>query len=99
MNAKIDHHESGYFNLAGRLDLDNIGDLLTDGQIQFTGHNKVVIDLIDADCASTAGLALLLEWSTWCQAQSIKLRYRNPRAKLHQIVKLNDLEQVLSFSS
>lgn len=98
MNAKIDHHDNGCFNLAGRIDFENVGPLLTDGQIQFTGHNKVVIDLTNADCASTAGLALLLEWSTWCQAQAIKLRYKNPHKKLHEIIKVNDLGQMLSFS-
>lgn len=98
MNAKIKHNDNGFFNLAGRIELDNIGSLLTDGQIQFTGHSTVVIDLSDADCANTAGLALLLEWASWCRAQAIKLQYKNPHTKLHQIVKINDLEQVLSFS-
>ncbi len=98
MNAEIIHHDRGYFNLAGRIDLENAGSLLTEGQIRFAGHNKVVIDLSDADCASTAGLALLLEWSAWCREQAIRLLYVNPHRKLHAIIKVNNLEHVISFS-
>lgn len=98
MNVRLEHQGGGSFTLAGRTDFANVGSLLTDGQKQFTGLKKITIDLRDADCASTAGLALLLEWSTWCQARAIKLYYENPRRNLHAIVKVNDLEQVLSLS-
>ena len=98
LDVGLNNHGHGNFSLSGRADLTNIGPLLANGQQQFIGHKEITIDVADADCANTAGLALLIEWSTWCQSNRIKLLYKKPQDNLLEIVKINDVEQVLSFS-
>ncbi len=88
----------GSFSLSGSANVTNVGRLLADGREQFIGLDEISVDLEKADCCNTAGLALLMEWSTWCQLCGIKLIYEKPRDCLLKIVRINDVEQVLSFS-
>ena len=98
MNVGLNYHGHGNFSLSSRADFSNVGRLLVNGQEQFIGHKEITIDVADADCANTAGLALLIEWTTWCQSKGIKLVYEKPQDNLLEIVRVNDVEQVLSFS-
>ncbi len=98
LNVGLNYHGHGNFSLFGRADLTNIGPLLANGHDQFIGYKEITIDVADADCANTAALALLIEWTTWCQSKGIKLVYEKPQDNLLEIVKVNDVEQVLSFS-
>jgi ABC-type transporter Mla MlaB component len=88
----------GRFGLLGRSNMTNVRQLLADGRDQFIGLDDVTVDLDQADCCNTAGLALLLEWSTWCRSHGIRLIYDKPREELLEIVKINDVEEVLPFS-
>lgn len=88
----------GRFSLNGRADVANVGQLLVEGRDEFIGLEDITIDLDQADCCNTAGLALLMEWSTWCQSQGISLKYDRPREDLLEIVRINDVEEVLPFS-
>lgn len=90
---------SGKFELRGRLDTSNVGEALSTGQSHFNHHDKITIDLDQADCASTAGVALLLEWSTWSSANGKRLSYRKAPGSLIDLVKLNGVEQLLEMSS
>ncbi len=98
MDVGLNYHGHGNFSLSSRADFSNVGRLLVNGQEQFIGHKEITIDVADADCANTAGLALLIEWTTWCQSKGIKLVYEKPQDNLLEIVRVNDVEQVLSFS-
>ncbi len=98
LNVGLNYHGNGNFSLSGRADFSNVGRLLVNGQQQFIDHKVLAVDVAEADCANTAGLALLIEWSTWCQSNRIKLLYKKPQDKLLEIVKINDVEQMLSFS-
>ncbi len=69
------------------------------GQSYFNHHDDIAIDLAHADCTSTAGMALLLEWSTWSSANGKRLSYRNAPGGLIDLVKLNGDEQLLQMSS
>ena len=61
-------------------------------------HERVTVDVEHADCASTVGMALLLEWSTWSSACGTKLSYTNASSRLIDMVKLNDVEDLLQFT-
>ncbi len=98
LNVGLNYHGHGNFSLSGRADFSNVGRLLVNGQQQFIDHKVIAVDVAEADCANTAGLALLMEWSTWCQSNDIKLVYKKPHHSLHEIVRINDVEQMLSFS-
>ncbi len=88
----------GRFSLFGRANVANVGRLLADGREQFIGLDEITVDLEQADCCNTAGLALLLEWSTWGQLHGIKLIYEKPQDCLLKIVRTNDVAQMLAFS-
>ncbi len=98
LNVGLNYQGHGNFSLSGRVDFINVARLLVNGQQQFIDHKMLAVDVAEADCANTAGLALLMEWSTWCQSNDIKLVYKRPHHSLLEIVRINDVEQMLSFS-
>lgn len=98
MESSLEHHGDGRYTLSGHSDYKNIGRLLLHGQQQFVDHKDITIDIAEADYANTPGLALLMEWSTWCLAMDINLLYENPPAKFMEVVTVNNVEQILSFS-
>jgi len=87
----------GRFELSGKLDLSNVGEALFAGQDEFIHHGIISVDLAAADCASTAGMALLLEWSTWCAANEKRLAFLAVPGRLVELARLNDVEQLLHF--
>lgn len=91
-------HGNGDFSLQGRADLSNVGSLLISGRRQFSGHESITVNLAEADCASTVGLALLLEWLSWCEARNMELEYEKPQADLLAIIAANDVAHLLPIS-
>lgn len=90
---------AGRFELSGRLDMSNAGEALFAGQKKFAHHDAISIDLTDANCASTAGMALLLEWSTWCSANGKQLVYAAVPTRLIDLARLNDVEHLLRLTT
>ena len=88
----------GTFAFQGRIDPSNAGSALAAGQKLFQRYERVTVDVDHADCASTVGMALLLEWSTWSSACGTKLSYTNASSRLIDMVKLNDVEDLLQFT-
>ncbi len=88
----------GAFELQGLIDLSNAGYALAIGQRNFIRHERITIDIEQADCASTVGMALLLEWSTWSSANGKRLSYNNASSRLIDLVKLNDVEDLLQIA-
>jgi len=88
----------GRFILCGRFNLSNVAEALPTGHRDFNHYDNIIIDLDQADCASTAGVALLLEWSTWSRANGKRLSYANAPANLIALVKLNGVEELLKIS-
>ncbi len=88
----------GRFGLFGHSNMTNVGRVLADGRDEFVGLKDITIELDQADCCNTAGLALLMEWSTWCQSRGIRLMYDKPQEELLEIVRINDVEAMLTFS-
>ena len=89
----------GAFELHGRLDLSNVTEALAEGQNKFSPHDDISIDLARSDCVGSAGMALLLEWSSWCSANGKHLSYRNAPSKLIGLARLNDVEQLIRLSA
>ena len=88
----------GTFTLRGRLDLANVGEILFAGQSQFDDYEDIIVDLDHADCASTAGLALLIEWATWSAAHGKKLTYENAASNLLALIEVNGVHKLLQVS-
>jgi ABC-type transporter Mla MlaB component len=93
--VRLDDHGGGSFSLVGSANFHNIGPLLFAGQGLFSGHDEIAIDLADARFASTAGLALLMEWSYWCQAKGISLMFDRPQDSLIELLSANDVQEIL----
>jgi len=89
----------GAFELRGRLDVSNVGRALSIGQKKFDPYDNIKIDVDQADCASTAGMALLLEWSIWSGSNGKQVSYTNASSRLMHLVELNGVEQLLQISS
>ena len=95
----LTHLGDGAFELCGQLDLSNVVKALSAGQSTFKHHENISIDVSEADCASTVGMALLLEWSTWSIANEKHISYTNVPARLIDLVNLNDVSDLMQFSS
>ncbi len=90
---------NGRFELTGQLDVSNVGMALFAGQNEFAQHDRISINLAGANCASTAGMALLLEWSTWCSRNQKQLLYTDVPGRLVDLARLNDVQQLLRFAA
>jgi len=73
--------------------------MLAAGRKSMRGHDNICIDLQEADCANTAGLALLVEWSTWSLAEGRALTYVNPAKPLLDLIALNSVGQLLNITA
>ena len=94
----LDDVGGGEFELHGRLDLSNAGKALSEGQSHFDHHDKITVDIAQAECASTVGMALLLEWSTWSSNNGKRLSYKNAPTNFIELARLNDVEDMIDFS-
>jgi len=92
-------HGRGNFSISGSVDFDNANRLLTDGQAQFAAYRAIKINLANASCANTTGLALLLEWSTSCRAIGKNIVYERPQQSLVDLARINDVERLLCFAN
>lgn len=98
ISVRLIDRGQGSFALRGRLDLSSIGEILFTGQNQFENYEDITVDLDEAECASTAGLALLMEWSTWSVAHGKKLVYENVASNLLDLIEVNGVHKLLQVS-
>ena len=75
--AEIQHHGAGRFSLLGSIDFDNAGQVMADGQRLFSNHTEIAIDASSAEVSSSAGLAVMMEWASWCDIRDISLVYHS----------------------
>jgi ABC-type transporter Mla MlaB component len=93
--VRLDDDGGGRFSLVGSASFHNIGSLLFVGQSMFSSHDEITLDLADARFASTAGLALLMEWSYWCGSKGISLVFERPQDSLIELLRANDVQEIL----
>jgi phospholipid transport system transporter-binding protein len=98
-DAALVSHGRGNFSLSGSMSFDNVNKLLADGQKQFDGYKAIKINLANADCSNTAGLALLLEWSTSCRVAGMNIVYEKAQDNLISLARVNDVERLLCFAN
>jgi len=98
-DVALKSHGRGNFSMSGSIDFGNVSKLLVDGQAQFAAYKAIKVNLSNADCASTAGLALLLQWSTSCRAIGTNIVYEKAPENLVDLARINDVEQLLCFAN
>jgi len=91
----LEHDSGERYCLTGIIGFDNAGDLVAEGKCRFVGHDHVAVDLSLADVASTAGIAVLMEWASWCNTQDIRLQYECVRPEVLDVARLNGVEMML----
>ncbi len=98
-DIEIKHHGSGRFSLLGAIDFDSAGQVMAEGQKLFADHDRVVMDTAAAEMSSTAGLAVLMEWASWCEVRDIELVYEGLQANALAVAELNGVTMMLPISS
>lgn len=95
--AHLEHPCGDRYCLTGIADFGNAARLLTEGRRAFAGRKTmaITVDLKDADCVNSAGLALLLEWALWCSAQGIDLHYCNAAPALIRAAAIHGVGEAL----
>ena len=85
----------GQFGLSGPLVFATAGDLLNASRKMLAGVAGVSIDLGGVTRIDSAGLALLLEWLRWGQAEGRSVRFTALPDKLLAIARLSGVEEML----
>lgn len=94
------HHDFGErYRLLGAIDFGNAGSIMCDGKRRFMELERITIDLSLADVASTAGLAVLLEWVSWCDARGTPVVYESVHPDVLAVAKLNGVELMLPVAA
>ena len=94
-DVEILHHGAGRFGLTGTVNFDNAGQVMAEGQRRFARHDDVVVDTSAAEVSNTAGLAVLMEWASWCNIRDIGLRYDGLHANALAVAELNGVTMML----
>lgn len=88
---------NGRILLRGQFDETTVGEAMLAGEELFSKYPEISVDLAELDCANTASLAMLVEWSMWAGAQDKKIVYENVPAGLMAIAKVNFVDQILQI--
>ncbi len=99
MNFEVLDRGNGQILLRGRFNEKTAADAMVAGQKLFTKYSDISVDLAEVDCANTAGVAMLVEWSMWAHAFDKKIVYENVPVTLMAIAKVNYVDQLLGFDS
>lgn len=98
-NVEILHHGDGQFSLIGAVDFDNAGQVMAEGQRLFAEYDSVVVDTSAAEVSSTAGLAVMMEWASWCEIRDVELVYEGIHANALAVAELNGVTMMLPIST
>lgn len=88
----------GQLGLSGPLVFATAGELLTVSRELFAGSSGISIDLSGVTKVDSAGLALLLEWLRWGQAEQRPVTFSALPDKLLAIARLSGVEEMLVTS-
>lgn len=97
-NAEVRSHGGGRFSLVGIIDFDNAGQIMADGHRLFLGHNNIVVETSSAEVSSTAGLAVMMEWASWCDDRDVVLAYEGFHSSALAVAELNGVAPMLPIA-
>ncbi|MCB1596077.1 MAG: STAS domain-containing protein [Gammaproteobacteria bacterium] len=86
---------TGQLRLSGPLVFATAGELLDVSRRTFVGDSDLSIDLGGVTKVDSAGLALLLEWLRWGQAERRSVSFTHLPDKLLAIARLSGVEEML----
>jgi len=97
--ASLEKQGDGQFALSGDLVFDNAPRLLAEGDAAFGGLQQLDIDLAGVGRIDSAGLALLLEWSSVAREAGRVIRYRNMPDALLALAGISDVAELLGVAA
>ena len=89
--------QDGRMHLRGRLDMQNVGELITPLASQAAQHPLLIIDLSGVDKVDSAALALLLNTLRAARAKKHQLRVENWPQGLRSLLPLYGLDELLAL--
>ncbi len=95
-NTALQRVEAGLFALSGSLDMDSVGPLVGMGRELFAAENDIRVDLQAVERSGSAGIALLLEWMRYAQAQGKQIRFINMPQQMNAIARVSGLADLIS---
>ena len=93
--AALEHRGNGRYCLTGVVDFGNAGQVMANGQRLFADHNEVVVDTSLAEISNSGGLAVLMEWASWCDNRDISLVYESMQPSVLAIAEMNGVAMML----
>ena len=99
MTYEVLDRGNGRIVLRGQFNETTAGKALMAGEKLFARYGEINVDLAEVDCANTASVAMLVEWSMWARALDKKIFYENIPAGLMAIAKVNYVDQFLHRKS
>jgi len=87
------------FAVEGVLDFESVVPLLAESRAQFTGKQRLQIDLDGVRRANSAGLVLLLEWMELARRQGVSLRFHNPPKSLLRLAAVTNVTELLPVTN
>lgn len=85
----------GRFALSGAMSFETADRILRDSARPFRQHDNIEIDFSGVTDADSAGLALLIEWKSWCAERSAGIRFSALPRSITAIAKTTDVEHLL----
>ncbi len=98
-DVQILYHGGGQFSLLGGVDFDNAGQVMSEGQKLFADHDSIVVDTSAAEVQSTAGLAVMMEWASWCEIRDKDLAYEGIHSTALAVAELNGVTMMIPIST
>jgi len=92
--------ENGLFEISGQVTFQTVPQFLsyTDQWLR-NPTETVTIDMRNVTLADSAGLALMLEWMQLARAAKRQLSFVNIPEQMHDLIRVNGLEQVFQLHS
>lgn len=86
----------GHFSLSGEMTFHTSADILKQSLELFEDHTMIEVDLSGVTKTDSAGLSLLLEWTTWANHTVREIHFREIPEKLTNIARTSDVEDLLT---
>ncbi len=98
MRANIRSRGDGRFSLVGAVKFENAGQVMAEGQKLFADYDRIIVDTSAAKVSSTAGLAVMMEWASWCDIRDIGIVFEGVHANTIAVAELNGVAMMLPVS-
>jgi len=85
----------GRFLLSGALGFATVTAALAKGQALFGEHKRIELDLAGVEATDSAGLALLVEWTSWARRENRKLSFKHVPKQALALACISEVDKIL----